>query len=86
MPNCTAAPRPLEPRGLSRVEASAYLGVGASLFDGLVNAGLMPRPKMLRGRRVWDRYALDRAFDDMPDVPSGAPADGKADPWSDVAA
>lgn len=85
MPSRATAPRPLEPRGLSRVEASAYLGVGASLFDGLVDAGLMPRPKMLRGRRVWDRYALDRAFDDMPEVPAAAP-DGNADPWSDVAA
>ncbi|MDP3869126.1 hypothetical protein [Phenylobacterium sp.] len=32
----------------------------------------MPAPKRIDGRKVWDRVALDMAFDDLPD--DGEPA------------
>ena len=56
-------PRSLAPRGLSRVEAAAYVGVSPSTFDKLIEAGLMPRPKIfpMINRRVWDRELLDLA-------------------------
>lgn len=59
-------PRPLPfiaARGLSRVEASRYIGVSPSTFDKLVVDGTVPQPKHIRARKVWDRHQLDAAFD-----------------------
>lgn len=55
------------PRGLSREEASRYVGVGTTKFDEMVKAGRMPKPKRIDSRLVWDRIALDIAFADIPD-------------------
>src|SRR5262252_2990104 len=52
-------PPSLPPRGLSRSEAAAYLGISASLFDELVKDGRMPPPKRINSRTVWDRKRLD---------------------------
>ena len=60
-------PSSLPPRGLSRVEAAAYVGVSPSHFDGLVKDGRMPTPKKVNSRTIWDRIKLDRAFDALPD-------------------
>lgn len=64
-------------RGLNRVQASAYIGVSPSLFDEMVKDGRMPKPKKPNARTVWDRLALDRAFDRLPggDIDEG-------DDWS----
>jgi hypothetical protein len=59
--------RPIARRGLSREEAAIYVGVGVTKFDALVARDLMPRPKRIDGRRVWDIVALDFAFDRLPD-------------------
>lgn len=59
-------PTSLPPRGLSRVQAAAYIGVSASLFDEMVNDGRMPKPKRINGRVVWDRLQLDAAFAELP--------------------
>ena len=67
-----ALPATLAPRGLADVEAAAYIGVGATLFREMVGDGRMPKPKMFNSRQVWDRLALDRAFDAMPDVDGGS--------------
>jgi predicted DNA-binding transcriptional regulator AlpA len=53
----------LEPRGLSRVQAAAYVGVGTTLFDAMVKDGRMPKPFRINTRILWDRYRLDAAFD-----------------------
>jgi excisionase family DNA binding protein len=50
------------PRGLSRTEAARYVGVSPGTFDKLVADGLMPRPKQVRSRLVFDREAIDLAF------------------------
>jgi hypothetical protein len=71
--------RPLVRRGLSRVEAAIYIGVGVTKFDALVTSGAMPKPKRIDGRRVWDIVALDFAFDRLPDE-SGMPDQT----WDDV--
>ena len=69
----------LTPRGLSRVQAAAYVGVSPSLFYIMVKDGRMPGPKRFDGRLVYDLHALDRAFDAMPDdKPNGTG-------WEDVA-
>lgn len=53
---------PFTPLGLSRTEAAAFIGVSASKFDELVNTGLMPEPKRIGTRKVWDREALTLHF------------------------
>lgn len=68
-----------EPRGLSRTEASDYLGVSASTFDKLVADGRMPRPRHVNARVIWDRFELDRAFDAL------APATADENPWDSAA-
>lgn len=55
------------PRGLSREESARYVGVGSTKFDEMVKDGRMPKPKRVDGRTVWDRIALDVAFNDLPD-------------------
>jgi excisionase family DNA binding protein len=60
-------PRNLPPRGLSRVEAAAYVGISPTKFDELVKDGRMPAPKRINGRVVWDRLKLDAAFEALPD-------------------
>ncbi len=65
-------------RGLSRVEAAEYIGVGASKFDAMVSDGRMPKPKKIDGRRVWDVRSLDRSFDTLPGVD-----DSDYNPWDE---
>jgi predicted DNA-binding transcriptional regulator AlpA len=60
-------PPSLAPRGLSRVQAAEYIGVGVTKFDKMVGDGRMPRPKRIDGRVVWDRVKLDEAFDALDD-------------------
>jgi predicted DNA-binding transcriptional regulator AlpA len=57
----------LEPRGLGRAVAAAYVGISPSTFDKMVDDGRMPQPKMVEKRQIWDRRALDEAFADLPD-------------------
>ena len=60
-------PESLAPRGLGRVQAALYFGISVSKFDQMVTDGRMPKPKRIDGRRVWDRWRLDEAFDALPD-------------------
>lgn len=63
MPSALSSlPPSLAPRGLSRVQAAEYIGVGASKFDEMVADGRMPGPKRVDGRTIWDRMQLDAAF------------------------
>lgn len=54
---------PQWPRGLSRTHAAQYIGVSLSIFDKMVADGLMPKPKRFYQRTIWDKIALDKAFD-----------------------
>jgi predicted DNA-binding transcriptional regulator AlpA len=56
----------LAPRGLSREQAAAYIGVSPSLFDTLVKDGRMPPPKRINARTIWDRIQIDAAFAALP--------------------
>jgi len=69
----------LVPRGLSRVQSAAYIGVSVWLFDELVKDGRMPKPIRINARILWDRFQLDDAFAALSDVEKGG------DPWSKVA-
>src|SRR5262249_60669645 len=54
------------PRGLSRLESAAYIGVSPALFAEMVRDGRMPQPKVINSRVVWDRHQLDLAFEALP--------------------
>ena len=71
-------PPNLPPRGLCREEAAAYIGIGPSKFDALVAAGDMPKPLRIGTRVIWDRRALDRAFDALSESTTGA------NPWDEA--
>ena len=73
-------PHSLAPRGLSREQAAAYIGVSPSLFDILVKDGRMPAPKRINSRAVWDRLSLDAAFAALPGN------DEPMNPWDEIAA
>jgi excisionase family DNA binding protein len=72
----------IAPRLLTREQAAAYLSVSPNTFDAMVEDGVMPRPRLLRGRRrAWDVRALDAAIDRLPVEGN----DGTTDQtWSDV--
>jgi len=74
------APRPsplppgMAPRGLSRGQAAAYVGVSPTTFDRMVADTMMPKGKRVYGRVLWDVRKLDSAFDaldgdDDPETP-----------------
>jgi predicted DNA-binding transcriptional regulator AlpA len=70
-----------EPRGLNRVQAAEYIGVGTTLFDAMVKDGRMPHPFRVGARVIWDRQRLDAAFDALSDQD----ADDR-NPWDEVEA
>jgi len=74
--NAGSLPLSLAPRGLSRIQAAEYIGVGVTKFDEMVGDGRMPRPKRIDGRNVWDRIKLDEAFDALDDAESNNEWDG----------
>lgn len=66
------------PRGLSREEAARYIGVGTTKFDELIAERIMPRPRQVGGRVVWDRAELDMAFSELPHQGAGNYFDRRA--------
>jgi predicted DNA-binding transcriptional regulator AlpA len=73
-------PPTLPPRGLSRVQAAAYVGISPTLFDEMVADGRMPKPVRINARTVWDRMKLDEAFGALSDDETNG-----NDPWSKAA-
>jgi len=71
--------RPVPRRGLSREESAMYIGVSPSLFDKMVADRRMPGPKLVNSRTIWDRWALDLAFESLPDRDD-------RNPWDEAAA
>jgi predicted DNA-binding transcriptional regulator AlpA len=61
-PHNSALPASLPPRGLSRMQAAEYVGVGPTKFDEMVAIGKMPKPKRVDHRVIWDRLEVDAAF------------------------
>lgn len=59
----SSLPSNLPPRGLSRIQASEYVGVSPSHFDKLVRDRVLPPAKRLAGRVIWDLRQLDKALD-----------------------
>ena len=59
------------PRAMKAERAAAYLDMSRTKFLELVASDRLPKPKIIDGIRVWDRFALDAAFNDFPDRDDG---------------
>jgi predicted DNA-binding transcriptional regulator AlpA len=59
------------PRAMKAERAAAYLDMSRSKFLELVEEGRLPKPKIIDGLRVWDRLAIDAAFNVFPDRDHG---------------
>ncbi|WP_315747887.1 MULTISPECIES: hypothetical protein [unclassified Bradyrhizobium] len=77
--------RAYAPRGLRRAAAADWVGMSPTKFDQLVAEGLMPRGRLVRGCRVWDRYELDIAFENLPDEDETVAVVPAASGWDSVA-
>jgi predicted DNA-binding transcriptional regulator AlpA len=53
------------PRAMRAERAAAYLSMSRSAFLRLVDAGTLPRPTRVGGMVLWDRLALDVAFEEL---------------------
>jgi hypothetical protein len=53
-------------RGLSRVEAAAYLGISPSKFDQMRADGRIGPARLIDSRKVFDVRMLDEVFDGLP--------------------
>ena len=73
-----ALPANLPPRGLSREAAAQYIGISVGKFDQMIADGRMPKPVRIDRRNVWDRRALDQAFDALGDKTISL------NPWDDL--
>ena len=72
------------PRGMRANRAAAYLDMSRSKFLELVEQGRLPKPKIIDGIRVWDRLAVDAAFNDFPDRSDGDSVGGRANTFDEV--
>ena len=68
-------------RMLSRAEAAAHTGVSPSTLDRMITDKLMPGPKRIYGRVLWDVRALDAAIDA---IPGGEMDDCEVNEWDEV--
>jgi predicted DNA-binding transcriptional regulator AlpA len=67
MPTSEERQKHIAPRLFRRDRAAAYLDVSGPMFDKLVKAGILPRPKKLTPNiRAWDRRDLDCYIDELP--------------------
>jgi hypothetical protein len=72
------------PRAMKADRAAAYLDMSRSKFLELVEAGRLPKPKVIDGIRVWDRLALDAAFNDFPDRGDDDSVPGRRNTFDEV--
>jgi predicted DNA-binding transcriptional regulator AlpA len=66
MTKCDHLPPNLFPRGLGREAVASHIGISPSKFAELVERGQMPPAKRIDSRKIWDRNAVDQAFDQLP--------------------
>lgn len=73
-------------RLLSRVQAAKHCGVSPNTFDRMVGEGIMPGPKRIYSRVLWDLVALNAAIDALPEEGGQPPDRDDADEggWEEV--
>ena len=63
------------PTGLRRGDAALHCGIGATYFDQMVAAGVLPTPRQLGdGMKLWLRNELDEALFSLPNVTQSGPS------------
>jgi predicted DNA-binding transcriptional regulator AlpA len=72
------------PRAMKAERAAAYLDMSRSKLLELVEQGRLPQPKVIDGIRVWDRLAVDAAFNDFPDRNDSDSVGGRRNTFDDV--
>ena len=81
-------PASLPPLGLSLDEVAAFIGVSPNKYLDLVRRGLMPQPRMVDGRRVYDRELAHAAFKHLPTAngrgTSMTGSDRETTTWEDI--
>lgn len=82
----SALPYGVPPRGFTREQAAAYVGISPSKFDDLIGEGDMPQPKLVGRRTLWDRHLLDQAFEALPDRQAANSFDDAGDCFGEVSA
>ena len=55
----------ISPRGLRAEDAAAYLGMGKTKFLELVDRGTLPRAVAIDSIKIWDRFDLDAALENL---------------------
>lgn len=53
------------PRGMRAERAAAYIGIAPSTFHQMVDDGTMPKGIKVRGMRIWDRFDVEAAFENL---------------------
>ena len=70
--------------GLTEAEAAASLSLSQTFFRELVDAGLMPRPRVIRGRKIYDPEEVQVAYRAWPREGGDQGDDAVvADTWAD---
>jgi hypothetical protein len=66
-------PENCEPFAVSREEAAGLWNVSPTLFDALIQEGIVPPPLRIHGRVVWDMRSLKAAWRKFADSHSTDP-------------
>jgi hypothetical protein len=72
------------PYAMKAERAAAYLDMSRSKFLELVGQGRLPGPKIIDGLRVWDRLALEAAFNEFPDRSDGDSVGGRGNTFDEI--
>lgn len=67
--------------GLPEPEAAAAIGISATKFRQMVDAGMMPRPRRAGSRVLWDVDELRAAFKALPRDGETAQGADEPNPW-----
>lgn len=75
----TTSSAPVVPRGLSRTEAAAYVGLSPSAFSEARKKRIYPNPTLPGGR--YDRRLLDQAMNRLSGINSESDATTPLEAW-----
>jgi hypothetical protein len=67
----------MNPRGLKRKVAAAYMGVSPTTFDEMRKDGTVAPPRKYRGNKIFDVRDLDDAYENLP-------TDEKPNSWDEL--
>lgn len=77
---------PRDPIALGHDEAAAFLGISPTLFLRAVDDGLMPQPRRMFGRMLWDADEITTAFRRLPRKEGFGQDAVAGDVWDDARA